>query len=221
MIADVILHGLSLALRFVDHFSGTVPEVEFPVRLSERFARPVPRPGGGAARQADGTYRFRNLAGGRARVLWRPPFARSHAGWTRWEDDPEVTLPQADPSVPIEIAIWPDAAAAAPGGATGVRGKLLGVAVPDLQIRITPQGQSFSRFTRSDGAGEFLFLPPGALATDATRRVPFTIEVSDRAGVQRVVSGGRFLPDSAGAPFAGSNFSVLPRSVPRILFELA
>lgn len=216
----MILHELSLVVRFVDHFSGTLPEVEFPVRLADRLTRPVPRPGGGGARQADGTYRFRNLAGGSAQVRWRLPFARSHAGWTRWDDDLAVALPQADPSVPIEIAIWPEAAATAPMGATGVRGKLLGVAVSGLEISIG-QSAPFTRFTRSDAAGEFLFLPPGALTTDAGGRVPLMIQVRDRLGVPRAVTGGRFLPATAGAAFAGANFSVLPRSVPRTLFLLA
>ena len=47
------------------------------------------------------TYRFRNLDSGPARVLWREPFSRSHAGWTSWNADPDIVLPVAAPAVPL------------------------------------------------------------------------------------------------------------------------
>lgn len=221
MTAESILHRLSLAVRLVDHFSEAAPEVEFPVRLGGSLARPVLRPGGGGARQSDGTYRFRDLAIGTSRVLWRLPFTRGHGGWTRWEDDPEVTLPRPDPATPMDIVVWPEASAPAPAGATGVRGKLIGANAQNLTVRIARQGQPFDRLTRSNETGEFLFLPPGGLTPSNIGLVPLTIAVSDAGGAPRVVTGGRFVPSSAGADFVGANFVIPPRSVPRVLFTLA
>jgi hypothetical protein len=218
---DVVAHRLSLSVRFLDHFSGAVVPDELPVRLADGVARPVPRPGGGGARQADGSYRFRNLPGGTARLLWREPFTRSQAGWTAWTDDPEIVLPRPDPTRPFDVELWPTAAAKAPSAATGVRGKLTGAAVDGLVVRIARQGQPFDRFTRSDAAGEFLFLTPGALTTNPAGLVPLTIEVRTTGGVPRPVVGGAFVPAVAGAAFAGANFTVAPRSVPRIVFQLA
>ena len=222
MSGDTLQHRLSLTVRLVDHFSGLPLADEFPVRLAAVLVRPVLRSDGAGRRQEDGTYRFRNLAGGPARVLWREPLSRSHAGWTSWDADPVIALPVAAPTVPLDIAVWPTAAAAAPQGAIGVRGKLEGPNVADCRVRIALNGQPFDRFTRSDAAGEFLFLPPGALpATAPGGQIPLVVEVTDASGLPRVVTGGRFLPSAAGAPFAGPNFTIPPRGVPRILIQLA
>lgn len=216
-----VSHRLSLLLRVVDHFTGSPPATVFPVRLSQDYVRPVRRADGAGRRQADGTYRFTNLSPGTSRLLWRDPFTRSHDGWTRWNDDPEVSLPVADPAGALTLEVWPTAAATAPAGATGVRGKLTGPGALGRIVRIALQGQPFDRFTRSDDFGDFLFLPPGALPPNAAGRVPLEIEVRDPDGTMRAVTGGSFLPVSAGAPFAGATFTILPRSVPRILFQLA
>ena len=222
MNVDVLQHRLSLTVRLVDHFTGTPPADEFPVRLASVLVRPVLRSDGAGRRHEDGTYRFRNLAGGPARVLWREPFSRSHAGWISWDADPDVALPVAAPAAPLDITVWRTAAATPPLGATGVRGKLEGQNIGDCRVRIALTGQPFDRFTRSDGGGEFLFLPPGALpATAPGGQIPLTVEVTDALGGPRVVTGGRFLPDAAGAAFAGPNFTILPRSVPRICIQLA
>ena len=117
--------------------------------------------------------------------------------------------------------LWPTAKAAAPASATGVRGKLVGAQADGLTVRIAHQASPFDRFTQSDATGEFLFLPPGALPTDANGRVPLKIEVRNPAGAPRLVGTGRFLPAAAGPAFAGQNFSVAPRTVPRVLFQLA
>jgi hypothetical protein len=222
MNGDILRHRLSLTIRLVDHFTGAPPADEFPVRLASVLVRPVLRSDGAGRRQDDGTYRFRNLDNGPARVLWREPFSRSHAGWTSWNADPDIVLPVAVPALPLDIAVWPTAAATAPVGATGIRGKLEPGNIGDCRVRIALAGRPFDRFTRSDAAGEFLFLPPGALpATAPGGRIPLTVEVTDAGGVPRIVTGGRFLPDTAGAPFAGPNFTILPGSVPRVLIQLA
>lgn len=217
-----ITHALSLAVRFLDHFSGRPVPQELPVRLSESYDRPALRPDGGGARQTDGSYRFRGASPGIRRILWRDPFQRSQSGWIRWEiADPEVTLPLATPTQVIEHDLWPTAAAPVAPGATGVRGKLRGTGAGGLEIRIALQGQPFDRMTRSDQAGEFLFLPPGTLPLDAGGRVPLTIEARIPGGAVRPILSGSFLPDTAGAAFAGQNFTILPQTVARVTFQLA
>lgn len=221
MSVDTLTHRLSLAVRLVDHFSGEPVADEFPLRLAGSLQRPVMGPGGATRRQADGAYRFINVPEGTVRVLWREPFARTHGAWLRWPDgDPQFMLPLADPAAYADVPLWPAPHAAAPPGATGVRGKLTGPNAAGLTVRIAVQGEPFDRYTRSDDNGEFLFLPPGRLALDASGRVPLRIEVQAGGGVGRLVADGRFVPDSAGAAFAGPDFTVTPRIVSRIVFRL-
>jgi hypothetical protein len=221
MARESVTHWLSFAVRFVDHFSGEPVADELPVRLAGSLMRPALRPGGGGYRQSDGAYRFVGAPGGPAKVLWRTPLARTEAGWTRWTDDPQIGLPLADPGQLVLVDLWPTAAADPPAGATGVRGKLVGPNPEGLTVRIAVQGQAFDRFTLSDAAGDFLFLPPGRLAPTPAGRVPLTIEVRDAAGVARAVTGGTFAPSAAGPDFVGANFTIAPRTAPRIRFRLA
>ncbi|MCZ0962480.1 hypothetical protein [Paracoccus benzoatiresistens] len=217
-----VSHALSLAVRFVDHFSGRPVPQELPVRLSETLARPALRPDGSGARQTDGSYRFLGASPGTRRILWRHPFQRSQSGWIRWDPaDPEVTLPLAVPAQVIDHDLWPTADAQVAPGTTGVRGKLRGAGGAGLEIRIALQGQPFDRMTRSGQAGEFLFLPPGALPLDAGGRVPLTIEARIPGGAVRPILSGSFLPASAGAPFAGQDFTILAQTVARVTFQLA
>lgn len=215
-------HTLTFAVRFFDHFSGQAVPQELPVRLATGRQKPVKRQDGTGHRQADGTYRFRDAPPGNQEILWREPFRRTQAGWTRWEAaDPSVTLPVADPTVAEEIELWPTADAAARAGATGIRGKLTGPDPDGLEVRIALQGQPFDRVTRSDQAGEFLFLPPGSLPLNAARRVPLTIETRLPGGAPRAVAGATFHPSTAGADFVGADFTVLPNIVSRVIFQLA
>ena len=217
-----VTHSLSLAIRFLDHFTRRAVVQELPVRLDHSFTRPVRRADGGGMRQADGCYRFLRLPLGTHRILWRDPFQRSAAGWTRWDQpDPIVTLPLADPTTAIEVELWPTPEATTAAGTTGLRGKLHGTGVAGLEIRIAPQGQSFDRMTRSDDAGEFLFLPPGALPLDVAGRVRLTMQVRAPGGAVRPIISGRFQPASAGPAFAGNAFSILPQTAARVLFQLA
>ena len=217
-----VTHALTLALRFLDHFTGRPVPQELPVRLSGDHARPVRRPDNAGARQADGSYRFVNADPGTRRILWRDPFQRSQSGWTRWDaPDPEVTLPLADPAQVIDLELWPTADAKVPPGATGLRGKLRGPGAAGLEIRIAPQGQPFDRMTRTDAAGEFLFLPPGVLPLDAAGRVPLTIAARSPGGPARPIASISFLPPGAGAPVAGQDFTIPSQSVARVTFQLA
>ena len=221
MATGTVIHALSCAARFNDHFTGHPVADELPVRLAGSFQRPILRPGGAGRRQGDGAYRFVDAPSGATRILWREPFARSHAGWMRWQDDPEIVLPLADPTALVQVELWPTGRAAAPASATGVRGRLAGPNRGGQTVRIAVQGAPFDRFTRSDDTGDFLFLPPGRLPTDPLGRVPLTVEVRDPGGVVRAVNGGAFVPASAGAAFSAADFVILPRTIPRVLFQIA
>lgn len=215
-------HSLSFVVRFLDHFTGRPVPQELPVRLSGSYLRPARRQDGGGARQADGTYRFVGASAGQQRVLWRDPFRRSQAGWARWDGaDPLVTLPLADPAQVIDHELWPTAAADVAPGLTAVRGKMLGANAGGLEVRIALQGQPFDRATWTDQAGEFLFLPQGALPLGVSGRVPLTIEARRPGGPARVILSTSFQPASAGAPGVGPNFSILPQTVARVIFRMA
>lgn len=219
--ADSIAHRLSFAVRFDDHFSGASIADELPVRLAGNLQRPARRSDGTGMRQSDGSYRFINAPGGPQRVLWRDPFARTHASWTRFGAEPEVALPLADPAVLVKFDLWPAANAAASPGTIGVRGRLTGPGNGGQTIRIARQGTAFGRHTISDQNGEFLFLPPGRLAEDASGLVPMVIEVRRPDASLRVVAGGRFVPDAAGAAFPAADFSILPQTISRVIFTLS
>lgn len=219
---DIVRHMLSFAVRFDNHFNGEPVPEELPVRLAGSFIRPAARPGGGGYRQADGTYRFVNLPSGRHRLLWRAPFSFGQAGWMRWYDPvPEVTLPLVDPTQSLRFQLWPAAGATAPTGAAGVRGKLKGVDVAGLEVRLVLQGQPFAHFTCCDDAGEFLFLLGGRLPVNAAGRVPLAMAVRRSDGAPRILAGGSFLPGSAGSAFGADQFEILPGQVARILFNLS
>lgn len=218
---ELLRHRLSMVVRFDDYFSGATVGDELPVRLQGSLQRPVHQRGGNARRQSDGTYRFLDAPGGSTRLLWRKPFTVSHAGWTRFEEmDPPIALPLANPSQLLVFPLWPTADAVAPAGATGVRGRLTGPDFARQKVAIAPAGMPFGPETRSDEAGNFLFLLKGRLTLDADGRVPLTIRVRNAVDTPRIVSGGNFLPDQAGLPFAADAFAIAPTSVPRILFRL-
>jgi hypothetical protein len=218
---DPIRHRLSLVVRPTNHFSGEPVVDELPVRLGTTFERPVRVPGERGRRQDDGAYRFVDLRSGAVRVLWREPFARGHGPWVRWDDDPVVTLPLTDPASFVDLELWPAPHAEVAVSVTGVRGKLVGPAAVGQVVRIALQAQPFDRFTRSDDHGDFLFLPPGPVPMNAAGRVPMTIAVRAPDGTPRIVTGGSFVPAAAGAPFAGADFTLLPRVVSRVIFQIA
>lgn len=213
-----VRHRLSAAIRLIDHFSGQPVATELPVRLAASLQRPAKAPGGAGYRQADGTYRFLSLPPGPATVLWRDPFARTQGGWTRWDGDPVVSLPLADPAAPVDITLWPTADAPAPASATGLRGKIEGPNAAGLTVRVAPLADPFDRYTMTDAAGGFLFLPPGRLPASPTGTILMRIEVLDPDGTPRAVLGGRPVP---GAAFVGPNFTLTPATVSRILFQIA
>ena len=132
-----------------------------------------------------------------------------------------MTLPKPAPATAIEFELWPTSNALATPSATGIRAKLIGPNVENLTVRIAALADPFGRFTLSDAAGEFLFLPPGALATDPAGLIPMKIEVRNPDDTLRVVTGGRFSNPAAGADFVGPNFSQTPGRVSRILFQIA
>lgn len=223
MTSDFVRHQLSFAVRFIDHFSREAVANELPVRLSGSFQRPAPQPGGRSRRQGDGSYRFVNAVPGAHRILWRDPLTRTQSGWARWDDaEPTVTLPLADPTTRAEFELWPTADAAAPIGQAAVRGKLDGPNAGGLEVRIAALGEPFDRFTHSDLNGEFLFPLVGRQVLNPSGLVDITIEVRPPGGgAPLMLSGGRFVPGSTGAPFPAGNFAIAPGTVARIRFRLS
>jgi hypothetical protein len=88
-------------------------------------------------------------------------------------------------------------------------------------VRIARQGNAFDRMTISDQNGEFLFLPPGRMPQNASGLVPMVIEIRRPDASLRVVAGGSFVPDAAGAPFPAAVFAVRPQTISRVIFTLA
>lgn len=221
MTADSVRHVMSFAVSFVDHFNGEPVPDELPVRLAGSFARPARAPGGRGYRQADGTYRFVNVAPGPQRLLWREPFNRGEAGWMRWYDpEPELVLPLANPAQAERIELWPAPSAEPAKGAVGVRGKLAGPDASGLEVRLALQGQPFDRFTCTDAAGEFLFPLGGRLPLDNAGRVPLRIAVQAADGTPRLLAGGGFIPAATGSNFGADQFAILPGQLARIRFNL-
>ena len=221
MSADQVRHLMSFAVSFVDHFGGEPVADELPVRLAGSFARPAPAPGGRGYRQADGSYRFVNVAPGPQRLLWREPFKRSEAGWLRWYDpEPELVLPLANPAQPQRIELWPAPSADPAKGAVGVRGKLAGPNAGALEVRLVLQGLPLDRFTCTDAAGEFLFPLSGRLPLNNAGRIPLEIAVQATDGTPRLLAGGAFIPAATGASFGADQFEILPGQFARIRFNL-
>lgn len=215
MTGVVVAHRLSLVIRFRDHFSGAPVADELPLRLEGSLAAPVSGPLG--PRQLDGTYRFLNLPPGQHRLLWRRPFARSEAGWTRWsEPDPVISLPRPDPLTPSEIELWPTAAATTPAGTTGLRGKLRGTGNAGAIIRVAHTAVPNDRHAVADAEGEFLFPLPGAAPPGPGGLVPLILNVTEADGTPRDL-----LPPGGGAAVPSLNLTIRPREVARVQIELA
>jgi len=216
MISEGWQHRLSFSIRFNNHFTGEPVVDALPVRLDHSFTRPVLSPQG-SYRQADGTYRFIDLAAGTHRVRWLPPLEESFRSWVSWEGDPLVQVPVADPGALISRELWPHAAAPVAPGVSAVRGRLVGADNSDLRIRISHPAIPSTRFTRSDDAGDFLFLLPEPLETNAVGRLALDIEIDDGA---RTINGGNFFPADSGAAFVGAVFSIVPGRCSRVLFRI-
>ena len=218
MSGDLWRHSLSFVLRFNNHFTGEAVGHELAVRLDGSFARPVENSGGTGIRQTDGTYRFVDIPGGAAqRVRWRPPLTRTYRNWVSWEPDLEVTLPTAEPAAVIERDLWPTPGAPVAPGFTAIRGKLLGLNIDHLEVRLAPPATSTPHFTLSDDVGEFLFLLPDPTAPDNQGLVDLELKV---AGGTRVVNGGEFRPLGAGAAFPAAEFKAHTGRCERILFRI-
>ena len=196
-------HQLAFAVRFTHHFMGCAVPDELPVRLASSLIRPVTNSAGGY-RHTDGTYRFIDLAPGVHRVLWQPPFSNFHRGWTSWDPPLEVALPLADPVAPIERDLWPTPESRVPPGVTAVRGKLIGSATVNQEVRVleTPYR------TRTDGFGEFLFLLP--------LRLPLTED--NTVALTMAVTGQTLAEPSSTDTFWGPAFEISPSVVTRAVF---
>ena len=213
------VHNLAFSIRFDNHFTGRSISEALPVRLDDSFIQPVLSPMG-SHRQSDGSYRFINLNTGVYQVRWLPALQSSYLSWVSWQEDPQITLPVADPMVLNRQDLWPTANAFVAPGLTAVRGRLTGTGVDDLIVRIGIPGSinASTRFTRSDVNGDFLYLLPDALAPNATGSLLLEIEVDDGAAT---VNGGEFVPPSSGSVFAADQFLVMPGKCSRVIFQIS
>ena len=219
MISEGWVHRLAFSIRFDNHFTSKSISEALPVRLDELFIKPVLSPVG-SHRQSDGSYRFINLDTGVYQVRWLPALQSSYLGWVSWQEDPQITLPVADPMVLIRQDLWPTANASVAPGLTAVRGRLTGNSVDDLIVRIGIPGSinANTRFTRSDVNGDFLYLLPDALAPNATGSLLLEIEVDDGAAT---VNGGEFVPATSGPVFVADQFLVMPGKYSRVIFQIS
>jgi hypothetical protein len=192
--ASGVVHRLSFAVRFLDHFTGEPVEAELPVRLAGSLVRPVPRVDRRGRRHPDGTYRFVNTPPGRVEVLWRAPFAASHAGWTSWSAPTRILVPPLRPEQPVDITLWPSSDAAAPAGRTAVYGNVVGGAA-GLEVRIGGDPANAPHFTHTDGSGAFLyFTPDRPPANDTSGLVKVKVLLRDRAGAVVAIKHVRSTP---------------------------
>ncbi len=189
------------------------------MRLDDSFIQPVLSPMG-SHRQSDGSYRFINLNTGVYQVRWLPTLQNSYLDWMSWQENPQITLPVADPMVLIRQDLWPTANASVAPGLTAVRGRLTGASVDDLIVRIGIPGSinASTRFTRSDVNGDFLYLLPDALTPNAIGKLLLEIEVDD--GVANV-NGGEFVPAISGSVFVADQFLVTPGKCSRVIFQIS
>lgn len=215
MTGVVVQHRLSFVVRFRDHFSGAPVATTLPVRLAGLAGGPLDGPLG--PRQLDGSYRFLDVAPGAHRLLWREPFERSAFGWVRWSDaDPEITVPRADPLMPMEFDLWLDPSAALAAGATAVRGKLVGADADGLTVRCAHTGVANDRFAVTDAQGEFVFPLPGALPPQADGTLPLRLSATAPDGTPRQI-----IPQGGGPAQPEYTFTLRPRAVARVLIQLA
>ena len=174
-------HVLAVALRFDDHFlGGPVAEV-LDVSLaaaSGRALRPISSPTPGVSRQADGTYRYADLADGHYPVSYASP----SGDWLSWDPPLTVALPLAPAAKLVVRQLWPAPQALVPGGQTAVRGKLAGANVSGLMVEITGQGMAFDgRFNRASSTGEVLYPIVFTAPVTVTGRVQLTARVASGA----------------------------------------
>lgn len=164
MIAEEeVRHLLSFALRVDDAFVDVPIAEELRVSLDTGEA-PLQAPDHHGPRQADGTYRFLDLAPGPRQLTIASP---SGDGFT-WTSTTPITIPIADPRQAVVVPMWPTPQARAPLGVIAIRGALAtapaGTEVQIDPVATPPPGKK----TRSDADGEFLFVVAGWTEIDPT-----------------------------------------------------
>jgi hypothetical protein len=208
------LHTLAFAARFDDHFFGRAVPDALVVRVDGTGA-PVAT-AGGVARQDDGTYRFIDLAPGSHVLEVFSPDER----WVSFGGAITIDTPIASPGSPVVYELWPGPTAPTPLGATAVRGHLGGtdaggLAIEILPVTATPPVFSGRPFTRSNAAGEFLFLVTGTLTPDSDGRVRVRARVAN--GTRTIAN---IVLPATGEVFLGSDFWIKPGADTRAQLNL-
>ena len=158
-----VRHRLSFALRVDDAFVDAPIAEELRVSLDTGEA-PLKAPDHDGPRQADGTYRFLDLAPGPRQLTIASP---SGDGFT-WTATTPIAIPIADPRQAVVVSMWPTPQARTPLGVIAIRGALV-TAPAGTEVHIDPVATpSPGKKTRTDAAGEFLFVVAGWTEIDPT-----------------------------------------------------
>jgi hypothetical protein len=182
-VIEEVRHSLAFAIRVDDAFTDRPVGEELDVSI-DTGETPVAAPGGGR-RQADGTYRFIDLAPGPRQVAVASP---SGVGFT-WTATTSVAVPIADRRAAIVIPMFPTTSASAPTNVIAIRGVLVTAgAGQEVQINpvlnpppTPPPPLPPPRFTRCDADGEFLFVVAGGTQIDPpSGLVPLKVDVPGR-----------------------------------------
>jgi hypothetical protein len=209
-VIESVRHLLAFAVRVDDHFVGEPVAEELEVALSTLEA-PVPSPLRRGARQSDGTYRFVGLAPGPRDIRVT---SRRGERFT-WDATTPVVVPLADPRQPIVIEAWPTPQAPAPLGVVAIRA-VLEPPLAGQEVRIDPlDTPSPGKRTRTDTAGELLFVVAGWTTLAAGGRVHLGAVVPGQTVTSvDVIEGG------TATAFVGATFDVPPGRETRVRIHL-
>jgi hypothetical protein len=155
--SEDVRHVLSFALRVDDAFADVPIAEELAVSLDTGEV-PLNAPDHDGPRQADGTYRFIDLAPGPRQLTILSP---SGDGFT-WTATTPVAIPIADPRQAVVVSMWPTPQARTPLGVIAIRGVLV-TAAAGTEVHIDPVATPPppGKKTRCDAAGEFVFVVAG------------------------------------------------------------
>ena len=213
-IDTIVTHALGFALQFQDHFTGQ--PIEDTLRVSMASGRILPAlTSDGRRRASDGTYRFVGLPVGSYAVEFSSPSGR----YTSWDPPLAVSVPLANPQLPVKRDLWPTPMAPVPLGMTAIRGKILGSTFRGVTVRIAKTGTAPVKFTRSDAWGELLFMLPDPIAPPQDEsEIRLTVELD---GGALPVTGTDVITGGVRTHFPGPQFKLTPGRESRVKFQVA